>query len=91
MTEQQQATITRNTRLTVGVAITIFGGIVFQLNQQANTNLAIREVQRDILEMRKSLADQQADQWNGRDMAAWRDLLESMNKEVRVPKIRRNS
>lgn len=91
MTEQQQTTITRNTRLTIGVAVVIFGGIVYQLNKQNEVSLAIKEVQRDIMEMRLDLQTAAADRWHGQDMKHWRDLLESLNPDLRVPEVTRNN
>lgn len=89
MTEAQQTVITRNTRLTIGVALTIFAGIVYQLQAQNETTLAIREVQRDIMEMRHDFTTHQVDRWTGADMANWVRLLKAQNPGITIPEVTR--
>lgn len=91
MTEQQQATITRNTRLTVGVATIIFGGIVMSLREQFSLSERLALINRDILEIRKSISIATDDRWKGQDMAAWARLLREMNQgKIQVPEPTRN-
>lgn len=82
-------TVSKDTKVTIGFAVTVVLGIVWSLQQQFALQGQVMVIQRDILELRKELArfeNLAGDRWTKTMHKQFEALLQAKNPTLVVPK-----